>query len=128
MNTPRSGEESMAASVSLNDVAANVVKIHVDGVGRTKESLIMKTLASVFQVKHFEQLVLEAQEVKSKLLGKHVICIFLFLVLNKSKIEKHTPNSDFRIKLEACMNPEVVVNWHRFLSFHPPPSLRKDLP
>ena len=78
MNSSNSGKESMA-SVSLNDVAANVVKIHVDGVGRTKESLIMKTLASVFQVKHFEQLVLEAQEVKSKLLGKHVICIFYFL-------------------------------------------------
>jgi len=68
MNSSNSGKESMA-SVSLNDVAANVVKIHVDGVGRTKESLIMKTLASVFHVKHFEQLVLEAQEVKSKLLG-----------------------------------------------------------
>ena len=72
MNSSNSGKESMA-SVSLNDVAANVVKIHVDGVGRTKESLIMKTLASVFQVKHFEQLVLEAQEVKSKLLGEHFI-------------------------------------------------------
>ena len=84
MNTSRTGEESMAASVSLNDVAANVVKIHVDGVGRTKESLIMKTLASVFQVKHFEQLVLEAQEVKSKLLGEH----FLFFQLkNKSKFQ-----------------------------------------
>ena len=77
MNSSKSGEESMA-SVSLNDVSANVVKIHVDGVGRTKESLIMKTLASVFQVKHFEQLVLEAQVVKSKLLGEHFIIFFLF--------------------------------------------------
>ena len=80
MNSSNSGKESMA-SVSLNDVAANVVKIHVDGVGRTKESLIMKTLASVFQVKHFEQLVLEAQEVKSKLLGEH----FLFFCQLKNK-------------------------------------------
>ena len=68
-------------SVSLNNVNANVTKVHIDGVGRTKESLIMKTLASIFQVKHFEQLVLESQEVKSRLLGLYIYLKRLSVVL-----------------------------------------------
>ena len=64
---------SYAAAVSnpvrFDEMAAKVVRVHVDGVGRTKESLIMKTLASMFQVKHFQDLVVEAQTVRSKLLG-----------------------------------------------------------
>ena len=63
------GQNDAEPAVSLNGIRANVSKVHVDGVGRTKESLIMDTLSTIFHVKHFEQLVLESQEVKSRLLG-----------------------------------------------------------
>jgi len=63
------GQNDAEPAVSLNGIRANVSKVHVDGVGRTKESLIMDTLSTIFHVKHFEQLVLESQEVKSRLLA-----------------------------------------------------------
>lgn len=56
-------------TLKFDEIAAKVVRVHVDGVGRTKESLVMKNLASMFNVKHFEDLVVEAQEVRSKLKG-----------------------------------------------------------
>ena len=53
--------------VRFDEIGANVVKVHVDGIGRTKEKLVMSNLSSLFNVKHFEDLVLASQEVRSKL-------------------------------------------------------------
>ena len=53
--------------VRFDEINANVVKVHVDGIGRTKENLVMKNLSALFDVKHFEDLVLASQEVRSKL-------------------------------------------------------------
>lgn len=57
---------------SLEDVAAKVVRVHVDGIGRTKESLVMNNLASLFKVKHFEDLVVTAEDVRGKLRGNAI--------------------------------------------------------
>lgn len=62
---------------NLEDMAANVVRVHVDGIGRTKESLVMSNLASLFQVKHFEDLVVSAEEVRGKLRGISFVVIRL---------------------------------------------------
>ena len=58
--------------VKLNDIPAKVVRVNVDGICRTKESLIMKNLSTIFKVNHFEDLVAQAQEVRTKLQGKEV--------------------------------------------------------
>ena len=70
------GNQAQTASVRFDEIKAEVVRVHVDGIGRTKESLVMKNLASMFNVKHFQDLVVEAQEVRSKLKGK--FCMILW--------------------------------------------------
>ena len=75
------GQNDAEPAVSLNGIRANVSKVHVDGVGRTKESLIMDTLSTIFHVKHFEQLVLESQEVKSRLLGMLIVKFNCYIFL-----------------------------------------------
>ncbi len=56
--------------VSLGTIGAQVVKVHVDGIQRTNESLVLKNVQSIFKVKHFEELVLESQLVRSRLQGR----------------------------------------------------------
>lgn len=65
------GHEGQEPQVKLNDIPAKVVRVHVDGIGRTKESLIMKNLAAMFNVTHFEDLVIQAQDVRTKLQGEN---------------------------------------------------------
>ena len=64
------GHEGQEPQVKLNDIPAKVVRVHVDGIGRTKESLIMKNLAAMFNVTHFEDLVIQAQGVRTTLQGE----------------------------------------------------------
>ena len=64
--------------VKLNDIPAKVVRVHVDGIARTKESLIMKNLSTIFNVNHFEDLVVQAQEVRTKLQGTKVLPSYVF--------------------------------------------------
>jgi len=61
------GHQGQEPPVKLNDIPAKVVRVHVDGIGRTKESLIMKNLAAMFNVTHFEDLVIQAQGVRTTL-------------------------------------------------------------
>lgn len=56
-------------TVGLDSIKAQVVKVHVDGVARTKEDLVMLNLEPIFKVKHFEDLVLKAQDVRHRLEG-----------------------------------------------------------
>ena len=69
--TGNGGQGSQEPPVKLNDIPAKVVRVNVDGVGRTKETLIMKNLAAMFKVNHFEDLVIQAQDVRTKLQGKY---------------------------------------------------------
>jgi len=59
----------MGQQIRFDEMKAKVVRVHVDGIGRTKESLVMKNLTAMFSVKHFEDLVVASQEVRSKLKG-----------------------------------------------------------
>ena len=68
-------DQGQEPPVKLNDIPAKVVRVHVDGIGRTKESLIMKNLSSMFNVTHFEDLVINAQDVRTKLQGKQVLYV-----------------------------------------------------
>jgi len=65
-----SKSEAKASSVDLKHLSAKVVRVHVDGIGRTKESLVMKNLASIFKVSNFEDLALETVEIQNRLLGE----------------------------------------------------------
>ena len=63
-------ENGQEPPVKLNDIPAKVVRVHVDGIIRTKESLIMKNLSPMFNVSQFEDLVIHAQDVRTRLQGR----------------------------------------------------------
>lgn len=65
-----SSESGAPSSLGLDSVSAQVTKVHVDGVGRTREDLIQATVEPVFKAQHFEDLVLKAQEVRAGLQGE----------------------------------------------------------
>ena len=73
----KQAEVQEANVVSLGNIAAQVVQVHVDGVERTNEKLVLKNVESIFKVKHFEELVIESQLVRSRLQGT-------VLIINKS--------------------------------------------
>lgn len=53
--------------VSLDWIPANVVKVHVEGVARTSEELILCNVRQIFKVKQFQELVLTAQDIRNRL-------------------------------------------------------------
>jgi hypothetical protein len=50
--------------VSLDGIKAQVVKVHVEGVGRTSEDLVLGNVQPIFRVRQFEELVLTAQDIR----------------------------------------------------------------
>ena len=70
MSESKGQQRGPGIPVRFDEINANVVKVHVDGIGRTKENLVMSNLSALFNVKHFEDLVLASQEVRSKLQSK----------------------------------------------------------
>ena len=62
-----------STQIKYDEIVAKVVRVHVDGLGRTNESLVMKNLKSMFSVKHFEDLVVKSEEVRSRLAGNQSI-------------------------------------------------------
>ncbi len=58
-----------SGSVNLDSINAQVVKVHVEGVTRTKEDLVVSNIRPIFKVKHFEDMVLKAQHVRNSLQG-----------------------------------------------------------
>ena len=70
MSESKGQQRGPGIPVRFDEINANVVKVHVDGIGRTKENLVMSNLSALFNVKHSEDLVLASQEVRSKLQSK----------------------------------------------------------
>ncbi len=50
--------------VSLDGIKAQVVKVHVEGVARTCEELVMGNVRPIFRVKQFEELIFTAQDIR----------------------------------------------------------------
>ena len=50
--------------MSLDGIKANVVKVHVEGIGRTSEDLILGNVKSIFKVRQFQEMVLAAQDIR----------------------------------------------------------------
>jgi len=61
--------EAEPAQFDLTSIKAKVDKVHVDGLGRTKDDLIVSSVKELFKAGNFEQVVQHAQEVRSKLEG-----------------------------------------------------------
>ncbi|XP_076336491.1 sorting and assembly machinery component 50 homolog A isoform X2 [Tachypleus tridentatus] len=53
--------------ISLDKIKARVDKVHVDGVGRTKDDILAKAVKGLFQAHNFEEVLLTAQDVKQQL-------------------------------------------------------------
>lgn len=53
--------------VSLDGIKAQVVKVHVEGVARTCEELVMGNVRPIFRVKQFEELIFTAQDIRNRL-------------------------------------------------------------
>jgi len=54
-------------NIPLHTIGAKVVAVSVDGLGRTKNDIVMDSVKELFQVEDFEALVLTAQGVRGKL-------------------------------------------------------------
>ena len=48
----------------MDGIKAQVVKVHVEGVGRTCEDLVLGNVKPIFKVRQFEELVLTAQDIR----------------------------------------------------------------
>lgn len=53
--------------VQLDGVQARVEKVHVDGVARTKDDVVLRAVRGLFDARDFQQVVLAAHEVRSTL-------------------------------------------------------------
>ncbi|XP_014663333.1 PREDICTED: sorting and assembly machinery component 50 homolog A-like [Priapulus caudatus] len=59
--------DSNVISVRVNDVSVTVERIHIDGLGRTKNDAVVPEVKQIFQAKKFEDVILKSLEAKSKL-------------------------------------------------------------
>jgi hypothetical protein len=63
------GDRPDGPTFNMGDIAVQVTRVHVDGLARTNEEMVMKNIQTIFKVKHFEDLVVESQIVRSRLQG-----------------------------------------------------------
>lgn len=61
--------QSAEQQINLEGVKARVDKIHVDGLCRTKDDIIIATVKDLFQAKDFQDVIVGAQKVRGKLEG-----------------------------------------------------------
>ncbi|XP_046639172.1 sorting and assembly machinery component 50 homolog [Daphnia pulicaria] len=66
-NGPNTAAEPTEVPLQLSNIKALVEKVYVDGLGRTKDDLVIKTVRELFEAGDFQQVVLKSQEVRSKL-------------------------------------------------------------
>lgn len=66
-NSPETTAETADVPLQLSNIKALVEKINVEGLGRTKDDLVIKTIKELFEAKDFQQVVLKSQEVRTKL-------------------------------------------------------------
>ncbi len=73
----KEASSSAQSTRSLDSISAQVVRVHFEGVGRTKEDLLVGNVRPIFDVKHFEELVLKSQDVRNNLKGGFFFFIHL---------------------------------------------------
>ena len=62
-----SGNGGVKKNFPLDKVGAQVVQVHVDGIDRTKEDVITDRIKPIFNIQHFQDLILQVQDVRNKL-------------------------------------------------------------
>jgi len=60
-------KEAVGQQIPLTGIQAKVVAVNIEGLNRTKNDIVMKSVQDLFSVGHFEELVLTSQEVRAKL-------------------------------------------------------------
>jgi len=60
-------KEAVGQQIPLGGIQAKVVAVNIEGLNRTKNDIVMNSVKDLFQVQHFEDLVLTSQEVRGKL-------------------------------------------------------------
>jgi len=60
-------KEAVGQQIPLGGIQAKVVAVNIEGLNRTKNDIVMNSVKELFQVEHFEDLVLTSQEVRGKL-------------------------------------------------------------
>lgn len=65
MASPKNEQNS--SKVALDGIQANVKRVHVEGLVRTKEDVVAASIEPVLKVKHFEELVLASQDARNRL-------------------------------------------------------------
>lgn len=63
----RQEAETPGQQIPLDGIQARVVAVNVDGLVRTKNDIVMESVKDLFQVEHFEDLVLRSQEIRGRL-------------------------------------------------------------
>ena len=66
---PPTGNDEDEDGMSLAKISAQVTRVHVDGVDRTKEDILLRKIQPIFKATHFEELVLTAQDARNHLQG-----------------------------------------------------------
>jgi len=60
-------KEAVGQQIPLGGIQAKVVAVNVEGLKKTKDDIVMDSVKELFNVQHFEELVLTSQEVRGKL-------------------------------------------------------------
>jgi len=63
----RHQEQTKSAKVALDGIEANVKRVHVEGLVRTREDVVAASIEPVLKAKHFEELVLASQDARNRL-------------------------------------------------------------
>ncbi len=95
----RESKEASSSNVNLGGIGAQVIKVHFDGVARTKEDLLISNVKPIFDVKHFEDLVIKSQDVRNSLRGA-----FLAQVREQQRDSNE-------------INPPFMEQTHMFINF-----------
>jgi len=67
MGAVQAKEAVEGQQIPLGGIQAKVVAVNVEGLNRTKNDIVMNSVKDLFNVEHFEDLVLRSQEVRGKL-------------------------------------------------------------
>ena len=60
-------EQPTSVKVELSSIKAIVEKVHIEGLGRTKDDLVVGNVGELFTASDFQEVVLKAQQVRARL-------------------------------------------------------------
>jgi len=65
--SPDAEEKEGSNKVDLHGLKARVQRVHVDGLGRTKDDIVINTVSDVFEASDFQSVILKIHEARSRL-------------------------------------------------------------